>query len=144
MSEITDSTRSVRPIPVQQQEEKIQQQQRERTRSAAEDRVSLGEQEAVNETYGPGLKVATADELLRNLVIKTLQDQGLSLEFIAGDTEVNFNTMTQEEAQARAEEEVKRHLAMAPLRNFVMQNYRPVLSTQTDLFIFEYTRPKKN
>ncbi|MFK5927714.1 MAG: hypothetical protein QM483_13880 [Desulfuromusa sp.] len=94
-----DPTYSAKPISGQQQEEMIQRQQRERTRSAAEDRVSLGEQEKVGETYGPGLKVASSYELLRNLVIKTLEDQGLTLQFSTGDTEVNFNTMTQEEAQ---------------------------------------------
>ena len=95
-----DSTHSAKPISGQQQEEMIQRQQRERTRSAAEDRVSLGEQEKVDETYGPGLKVASPYELLRNLVVKTLQDQGLSLQFKDGDTEINFNALTQEEAQA--------------------------------------------
>jgi hypothetical protein len=99
MTESIDSTRSARPISGQPQEEMIQRQQRERTRSSADDRVSLGEQEKVGETYGPGLKVASPHDLLRNLVIKTLEDQGLSLQFKDGDTEVNFNTMTQEDAQ---------------------------------------------
>ncbi len=100
-----DSTHSAKPISGHQQEEMIQRQQRERTRSAAEDRVSLGEQEKVDETYGPGLKVASPYELLRNLVVKTLQDQGLSLQFKDGDNEINFNTMTQEEAQALVAED---------------------------------------
>ena len=100
-----DPTHSAKPISGQQQEEMIQRQQRERTRSAADDRVSLGEQEKVGETYGPGLKVASSYELLRNLVIKTLEDQGLTLQFSTGDTEVNFNTMTQEEAQALVAED---------------------------------------
>ena len=100
-----DPTRGAQPISGQQQEEMIQRQQRESTKSAAEDRVSLGEQEKVGETYGPGLKVATPYELLRNLVIKTLQDQGLELKFSTGDSEINFNTMTQEEAQALVAED---------------------------------------
>ncbi len=95
-----DPTQSAKPIVGQQKEEVNQRQQRETSRSAAEDRVSLGEQEAVGETYGPGLKVASPYDLLRNLVIKTLQEQGLELQFETGETEVNFNTMTQEEAQA--------------------------------------------
>ena len=105
MSGQIDPTSHTRPIAGQQQEEVIQRQQREKTRPAGEDRVSLGEQEPVGETYGPGLKVASADELLRNLVIKTLQEQGLELQFSIGDTDVNFNTMTPEEAQALVAED---------------------------------------
>lgn len=105
MSGQIDPTSHIRPIAGQQQEETIQRQQQDRTRSAGEDRVSLGEQEPVGETYGPGLKVASADELLRNLVIKTLQEQGLELQFRAGETEVDFNTMTPEEAQSLVAED---------------------------------------
>ena len=93
-----DSTRSARSISGHHQEETIHHQRQEKNRSA-NDRVSLGEQEPAGATYGPGLKVASPYELLRNLVTKTLQEQGLSLQFKDGDTEVNFNTMTQEEAQ---------------------------------------------
>ncbi len=100
-----DSTNSVKPITGQQQEEMVQRQQRERNRSAWEDRVSLGDQESIGETYGPGLKVASPYELLRNLVVKTLQEQGLELQFKTGDTEVNFNSMTQEEAQELVSED---------------------------------------
>lgn len=100
-----DPTHSAKPITGQQQEEMVQRQQRERSRSAGEDRVSLGEQEKVGETYGPGLKVASPYELLRNLVVKTLQEQGLELQFSTGDSEINFNTMTQEEAQALVAED---------------------------------------
>lgn len=100
-----DPTRSTPPITGQQQDEMIQRQQRERTRSAGDDRVSLGAQEAVGETYGPGLKVATPYDLLRNLVIQTLQDQGLELQFRTDAGEINFNTMTPEEAQALVAED---------------------------------------
>lgn len=105
MTHSIDPIRNIKPISGQPQEELIQRQQREKTKSADEDRVSLGEQEKVGETYGPGLKVASSYELLRNLVIKTLQEQGLTLEFSTGDSEVNFNTMTQEEAQALVAED---------------------------------------
>ena len=105
MTESIDSTRSARPVSAQPQEEMVQRQQRESTKGASEDRVSLGEQEKVDETYGPGLKVASPYELLRNLVIKTLQEQGLELQFSSGNTEVNFNTMTQEEAQELVSED---------------------------------------
>ncbi len=100
-----DPTHSARAISGQQQEEMVQHQQRERTRSTAEDRVSLGQQEKVGETYGPGLKVASPYELLRNLVVKTLQDQGLTLQFSTDAGAVNFNTMTQDEAQALVAED---------------------------------------
>ena len=105
MTEQIDPTRSAKPVPGQQQEEMVQRRQRERTRSGTEDRVSLGEQEKVGATYGPGLKVATPYELLRNLVIKTLQEQGLNLQFSTGDVAVDFNTMTQEDAQALVAED---------------------------------------
>jgi len=105
MTESIDPSRSARPITGNPQEEMVQRQQRENTKSAVEDRVSLGEQEVVNKTYGPGLNVASPDELLRNLVIKTLQEQGLELQFSTGDAEVNFNTMTQEEAQELVSED---------------------------------------
>ena len=91
--------RSQKPFIGQPQDEVHSRQQRERTRAAGDDRVSLGEDKEVGQTYGPGLKVASPYELLRNLVVKTLQDQGLELQFSTSDGEVNFNTMTQEEAQ---------------------------------------------
>lgn len=94
-----DINRSQKPFVGQPQDEVSYRQQREKTRAAGDDRVSLGEDKAVGQTYGPGLKVASPYELLRNLVVKTLQDQGLELQFSTSDGEVNFNTMTQEEAQ---------------------------------------------
>lgn len=105
MTDQIDPTRSAKPFASVQQDEMIQRKQRETAKPAAEDRVSLGDQEQVDETYGPGLKVATPDELLRNLVIKTLQEQGLELQFKAGDVEVDFNTMTPEDAQALVAED---------------------------------------
>ena len=94
-----DINRSQKPFVGQPQDEVHSRQQHERTRANGDDRVSLGEDKEVGQTYGPGLKVASPYELLRNLVVKTLQDQGLELQFSTGDGEVNFNTMTQEEAQ---------------------------------------------
>ncbi|MCW8859521.1 MAG: hypothetical protein OQK50_01045 [Deltaproteobacteria bacterium] len=99
MAEQIDPTRSIKPISTVQQDGMKPQQQHERTRNHAEDRVSLGDAETVGETYGPGLKVASPYELLRNLVIKTLQEQGLELQVNLGEAEVDFNTMSQEEAQ---------------------------------------------
>jgi len=95
-----DINRSQKPFIGHPQDEVSPRQQRERTRAGEDDRVSLGEQGSVNQTYGPGLKVASPYELLRNLVAKTLQEQGLQLNFTtdAGDV-IDFNTMTTEEAQ---------------------------------------------
>ncbi len=100
-----DPTRTAMQISTSQQDEMIKSSQQEVTRPAVEDKVSIGEQEAVDKTYGPGLKVATPDELLRNLVIKTLQDQGLELQFKAGETNIDFETMTVEEAQELVSED---------------------------------------
>jgi len=94
-----DINRSQKPFVGQPQDEVHSRQQHAGTRATGDDRVSLGEDKGVGQTYGPGLKVASPYELLRNLVVKTLQDQGLELQFSTSDGEVNFNTMTQEEAQ---------------------------------------------
>ncbi len=95
-----DINRSQKHFVGQPQDEGIPRQQRERTRAGREDRISLGENEAVEQTYGPGLKVASPYELLRNLVTKTLQEQGLELNFTTETGEViDFDTMTPEEAQ---------------------------------------------
>lgn len=63
------------------------------------DTVSLGAAEESSETYGPGLKTASAYELLRNLVIKTLHDQGVPAQISAGGMNIDLTTMTPEEAQ---------------------------------------------
>ena len=95
-----DINRSQKPFVGQPQDEVSSRQQRERTRAGGDDRVSLGEDKGVGQTYGPGLKVASPYELLRNLVVKTLQEQGLELNFTTDAGEViDFNTMTPEEAQ---------------------------------------------
>lgn len=99
MAEQIDPTRSIKPVSSVQQDDMKPQQQRERSRNQAADRVSLGETEAAGETYGPGLKVASPYELLRNLVIKTLQEQGLELQISSGEGTIDFATMSQEEAQ---------------------------------------------
>lgn len=43
-----------------------------------------------------------------------------------------------DQAQQRAEQETQRHQAMSPLRRFVMEHYRPLLTPYSDIFIFEY------
>ncbi len=99
MTEQIDPTHSAKSVFTPQQEEKIPRKQHGKSRTAVEDHVSLGKQKKVAETYGPGLKVADSYELLRNLVIKTFQDQGINLQISAGDIEINFNTITSEDAQ---------------------------------------------
>jgi len=103
MTEHIDPSRSIKPVPVHQDD--FQQRQLRESRAQGEDRVSLGESEGANTTYGPGLKVASPYELLRNLVIKTFQEQGLDLQISAGEGEIDFNTMTQEEARELVSED---------------------------------------
>lgn len=100
MTENIDPTRGFKPAQPLHQEEQVPRQQREQAKPAAGDRVSLNQSETVEATYGPGLNVATPDELLRNLVIKTLQEQGLSLQFETDEgVAYDFATITPEEAQ---------------------------------------------
>ena len=105
MTEQIDPTRSARPFPPSQTAETGDRKQLQSAKPAAEDRVSLGDQEQVGQTYGPGLKVATPYQLLRNLVVKTLQEQGLELQFETAAGEIDFNRMTAEEAQALVAED---------------------------------------
>lgn len=99
MTDTIDPTRSLKPFPVQPQDDFSQRQKSEKAKAQSADRVSIGETDKVGETYGPGLKVSSPYDLLRSLVIKTLQDQGINLQISSGSVEVDFNTMTQEEAQ---------------------------------------------
>ena len=81
-----------------QDEARVRQDNKENA-SEVTDTVSLGAAEKSSETYGPGLKVAPAYELLRNLVIKTLQDQGVSAQISTAEIDLDLTTMTPEEAQ---------------------------------------------
>ena len=68
---------------------------------AGEDRVSLDQTQKTDQTYGPipGVGIGTAYELLRNLVIKTLQEQGTALQIDTGNEILDLQTMTPEQAQ---------------------------------------------
>ncbi len=100
MTNQIDAARGMKPATRHHQETVQRRHQHGKSADSAADRVSLGEQEAVGETYGPGLKVASPYELLRNLVVKTLQEQGLELNLTTPDGDVvDFATMTPEEAQ---------------------------------------------
>lgn len=105
MTDTVDPTRGSKPIAALMQDELAQRPKSEKTKIQSSDRVSLGDTDKVGETYGPGLKVSSPYDLLRSLVIKTLQDQGINLQVSSGNTEIDFNTMTQEEAQELVSED---------------------------------------
>lgn len=69
------------------------------------DRVSLGENTAAEKTYGPGLKVGSPYQLLRDLVIKTFHEQGVNLQISSGEQTVDLERLTPEEAQALVAED---------------------------------------
>jgi hypothetical protein len=73
--------------------------------AAHADRVSLGADAAVDKTYGPGLKVGSPYQLLRDLVIKTFREQGVNLQISTGEQTVDLERMTPEEAQALVAED---------------------------------------
>ncbi len=99
MADRIDTSYSKNTILTQKLDESLPRKQAARSGSNATDRVSLSTTEEVGETYGPGLKVASAYELLRGLVINTLQEQGVALQVSVGDVEIDLTSLTQEEAQ---------------------------------------------
>ena len=105
MTEQIDPTRSSKPYAVQQQDDLLQRTKNPQQQPSSKDRVSLGETDAAGGTYGPGLKVGSPYELLRSLVIKTFQEQGLNLQISTGEQTVDLATMTPEEAQALVAED---------------------------------------
>ncbi len=107
MSEYIDPTRSSKPLPSMQQDERIQRRQREQSKLQTEDRVSLNQSEQPEATYGPqsGLNIGTTYELLRSLVVKTLQDQNVPVLISTGSGEVDMSKMTVEEAQELVSED---------------------------------------
>ncbi len=105
MTDQIDPTRGFKPVPEQVHEENSRRQKvaADKDQSGVErDRISLDSREKVAATYGPQgeFKVDSAYQLLRNLVIKTLQDQGVSINFDTAGVEINLETMTPEGAQA--------------------------------------------
>lgn len=96
------STSGFKPLQSQRQEDAVQRQQRERSKSSSEDQVSLRQPEPVEATYGPqsALNIGSPYELLRSLVIKTLQEQNTPLQISVGNQQIDFNSMSVEEAQA--------------------------------------------
>ena len=100
MAQPIDPTAGAKPLITPLQEEKPQRQQAQQPSAGAADRVSLGESKKAEATYGPGLKVAEPYDLLRQLVIKTLLDQGAASTVATGSGIIDLATLTPQEAQA--------------------------------------------
>lgn len=100
MAQQIDPTGGAKPLNTPLQEEKAQRKQAQPVPAGAADRVSLGENKKSEATYGPGLKVAEPYELLRQLVVKTLLDQGAVSKIDNGGEIIDLATLTPEEAQA--------------------------------------------
>ncbi len=67
-----------------------------------EDRVSLKETTETESTYGPipGVEIGTPFQMLRKLVLQTLQDQGVALQVDSGgEGIIDLTKITPEEAQ---------------------------------------------
>ncbi len=99
MADRIDTNYQKGTLQTQQQDQSQPRKTAAETGAQVTDRVSLGNVEETGETYGPGLKVASAYELLRSLVIETLQDQGVALQVSTDEVDIDFATMTPEEAQ---------------------------------------------
>ena len=102
MADSIGSTGGFKTSPLRQKEQPPQRREMEKGRPEAKDRVSLNQTPAAESTYAPQspLNIGSQYELLRSLVIKTLQEQNVPLQISTGSAEIDFNTMTVEEAQA--------------------------------------------
>jgi len=107
MTDQIDSTRGFKPVQDRRRDEPVQRPRPTRETSAGGDRVSLNRSEPVEATYAPqsALNIGSQYELLRSLVIKTLQEQNVPLQISFGNSEIDFSTMTVEEAQDLVSEE---------------------------------------
>ena len=99
MAQQIDPTSGTKPLaPLQ--EDKAQRKPAQQPPVGGSDRVSLGKNKKAEATYGPGLNVAEPYELLRQLVVKTLLDQGVAGTVDTGREIIDLTTLTPEEAQA--------------------------------------------
>lgn len=107
MSEHIDPTSASKPLQSMKHDELMQKRQREQSKLQGGDRVSLHQSEQPEATYGPqtGLNVGTPYEVLRSLVIKTLQDQNVPVMVSTGSGQIDMTEMTAEEAQELISEE---------------------------------------
>lgn len=80
---------------------KHQDQSKEKPLISGEDKVSLNQPAKTEPAYGPipGVEVGSTYELLRSLVVKTLEEQGTALQIDTGSRILDLQTMTPEEAQ---------------------------------------------
>jgi hypothetical protein len=101
MTDQIDSTRGFKPVQSRRQDESILRQRPEKGKSSGQDRVSLNQSEQTDATYAPQspLNIGSQYELLRSLVVKTLQDQNIPLQISTGGVDIDFSTMTVEDAQ---------------------------------------------
>src|SRR6056297_475998 len=99
MAQQIDPTGSAKPLNAPLQEEKAQRKPTHQAPAGGADRVSLGGSKKAEATYGPGLKVAEPYDLLRQLVVKTLLDQGAASTVDTGSGIIDLATLTPEEAQ---------------------------------------------
>jgi hypothetical protein len=70
-----------------------------------EDRVTLTEQQGTAETYGPSASVGSSYELLRDLVTKAFEDQGVQFQIANGERSIDLTEVTSEEAQELVSED---------------------------------------
>lgn len=107
MTDQIDPTRSFKPVAGPRNEESVQRQKQEKTRAGGEDRVSLNQSEPVEPTYAPQspLNIGSNYELLRSLVVKTLQEQNVPLQISIGNTTIDLNTLSVEDAQKLVSED---------------------------------------
>ena len=104
MADQINPTAGTKQTPIYQKEEPAHKPLLDQGAAPA-DRVSLGGDAAVEKTYGPGLKVGSPYQLLRDLVIKTFREQGVNLQLSSGEQTVDLERMTPEEAQALVAED---------------------------------------
>jgi len=105
MSDRIDSNYRKNALPVAGLDEPQPRKEVEKNSVSVSDRVSLGDQDKVGKTYGPGLKVSSGYELLRRLVVKNLEEQGVTLQIGTGDSTIDLTTLTPGEAQALVAED---------------------------------------
>ena len=106
MTDHIDATRGFKPLQTARQDDPARRAQTGKNKAAGEDRVSLHQSDAVEATYASAaLKVGTPYELLRNLVVKTLQEQQVPLLISTGEGEIDLNNLTVEEAQELVSED---------------------------------------
>jgi len=106
MTKQIDSTYGMKPLQSQLLDEAVKRQLSDK-KKGPEDRVSLGSSDQVGATYGPNstLEVGSPYELLRNLVVKTLQEQNVPLQVSTGSGDVDLTNLSVEDAQKLVSED---------------------------------------